>query len=349
MIYYSHPVIQKDLQEIASYDLPWEKLKGRTILVTGANGMLATYLIYLFVYLNHKHETGICIQALSRDRKKLKELFGDIAPPDELCLLEQDISSPLSENRKIDYILHFAGNASPYFIKTDPVGILRSNIQGSINILERARRDDSKILFASTREIYGEVKDKSLLAESDFGLLDPTEPRSCYPESKRAAEALMVAYARQYGLHINSVRLAHAYGPGMKLKNDGRVMADFMAAAVDRKAIILHSTGDAERAFCYLADAVTGLITILLKAPAGETYNLSNETEPLPIREVAMLLANIEDEQPLDVVFDIPKQQDEAYCKYPRTGLDTSKLEALGWSPHISLKEGLSRTLQSFR
>lgn len=346
---YHHPTVQRDMRELAAEDLPWQQFDGKTILVTGANGMLATYLVYFFHYLNRTCGVAVRTVALSRNEGRLEALFGGLRMPGVTETLAADVCRPWPDT-PCDWLFHLAGNASPHFIRTAPADILQANLQGTFHALEAARRHHSRLCFVSTREVYGEVNDRLLLGEGDFGRLDPTDSRSCYPEAKRAAEALLTAYGRQYGVHTVTLRLAHAYGPGMKLNDDGRVMADFMAAAVAGRPIVLHSTGDAERAFCYLTDAVAGLLRAALLAPAGAVYNLANEREPLPIREVARRVARVADpEHPLDVQFDIPDRPDAAYCAYRRVGLDTARIEALGWQPRVSLDEGLKRTWESFR
>lgn len=344
MLNYHHPVVQADMKELAAQPLPWQVLHDRTVLVTGANGMLATYLVYFLHYLNRVCGIRVRTVALSRNVERMHTLFAGLEGTDATELLVQDICRPLPPGARADYILHLAGNASPHFIRTTPADILLTNLEGTVRVLDAARAWNSRVLFVSTREVYGAVTGRELLGETDFGSVDPAEPRSCYPESKRAAEALLVAYGRQYGVCANAVRMAHAYGPGMKLAGDGRVMADFMAAAVEGRPIVLHSTGEAERAFCYLTDAVAGLLTVLLKAPAGEAYNLANEREPMPIKEVARLVAGVDPVRPLEVRIELPAEQDTAYCNYKRVGLDTAKLEALGWQPRVSLREGILRT-----
>lgn len=345
---YDHPTVQNDLRELAGEALPWHLFDRKTVVVTGANGMLATYLVYFFHYLYRTHGIRVRTIALSRNAGQMERLFGALRTPDITELVAADVCRPWPE-MSCDWLFHLAGNASPYHIRTAPADILLANLQGTLHALDTARRCGSRLCFVSTREVYGEVTGLERLTEKDFGRLDPAESRSCYPESKRAAEALLTAYHRQYGVHTTVVRMAHAYGPGMKLHDDGRVMADFMAAAVTGQPLVLHSTGDAERAFCYLTDALSGLLHAAMLGPAGEAYNLANELEPLPIREVARRVAAVDAAHPVEVRFDIPEQRDAAYCAYRRTALDTGKLEALGWKPRVSLDEGIRRTWESFR
>lgn len=347
MVTYSHPIVQNDLNEICR--MPLFEFNDSTILVTGANGQIATYIIYSLMYQVLKHNMNIHVIALSRNRDKTQALFQDFLSNKHFSMLIQDVCSPIVYPEKIDYIFHLAGNASPYYIIHDPVGIMKSNLLGTINILELAREKDvKKILFASTREVYGKNETEDSLSEKSFGNLDCMDNRSCYPESKRAAETLCKSYYLQFGINFNVARIAHTYGPGMKLENDGRVMADLLACAVDGKNIILKSKGDALRAFCYVNDTICGLFTIMLKGKESEAYNLANETEEISILQLAELIIGIVPHKKLQVEFQIPQEQQSAYCNYKRVKMDTQKLESLGWNPIVSLKEGILRTIKSF-
>lgn len=347
MFGYNNHIVQADLQEITGTPIQWEEFQHKIILVTGANGMLATYLIYTFLYLVDKKGLDIKIIALSRSLEKTQELYAEFLNKPYFVILHQDICDPIEYNGRVDYIYHFAGNASPRFINSDPVGILQTNLKGMFNVMEFARdKEPERIIFASTREVYGAV-DADVLSETSFGYLDSMDDRSCYPESKRAAESILRGYYLQYGIKGISVRIAHSYGPGMKIENDGRVMADFIGDAVCRRDIVMKSVGDAIRAFCYITDAVLGLVQVTLYGMVGEAYNLANETEPMPIREVAQMICDSFPERKIKVIF-AGEQPKVGYCNYPRVALDTSKIEALGFTPKVGLKEGIYRTIKSF-
>jgi len=340
-------IIQEDLQRMCEARLPWRELDGKTVLVTGATGMLASYVTWLLLYLHEHAGIHVSIVALCRNRQRAEQYFGPYVGKSYFSLLIQDVCEPIAYEGKVDYVFHLAGNASPYFINTDPVGIMKCNLQGTINVLELARHHDVKrVLFASTREVYGKNEDAEQLNESAFGTLDPLDDRSCYPESKRAAESLLKSYALQYDVPFNTVRIAHSYGPTMNLENDGRVMADLLSDVVAGRDIVLKSSGEAVRAFLYVTDAVIGMFTVLFLGEPSTAYNLANETEPIPIKDLALLLTSFRKDIDLKVVYDTQRQDhSKGYCAYKRIALDTSKLEALGWSSKVSLKEGLGRTI----
>ena len=339
-------VIIEDLQRISEVHLPWRELDGKTVLVTGATGMLASYVTGLLLYL-HKHAgINITVIALCRNRQKAEQYFGSYLAKSYFHLLIQDVCTPIAYEGKVDYVFHLAGHASPYFINSDPVGIMKCNLLGTINVLEYARNCLSKkVIFASTREVYGKNEEAELLHEQAFGTLNPLDDRSCYPESKRAAETLLKSYYLQFGVNFNAIRIAHSYGPTMKLENDGRVMADLMSDVVAGRDIVLKSSGEAVRAFLYITDAVIGMFTVLFHGEPAKAYNLANESEPISIKDLAHMLAALRKDKKIQVV--VSEGEHKGYCAYRRTALDTSALEQLGWKPQISLKEGINRVLRT--
>ena len=342
-------IIIEDLRRMRQTDLPWQQLDGKTVLVTGATGMLASYVSWLLLRLHEEAGIDVSVVALCRNPQKAEQYYGSYVGKPYFRMLIQDVCDPIVYDGAVDYIFHLSGNASPHFINTDPVGIMRCNLLGTVNVLELARKKETaKVIFASTREVYGANEHADKLDECSYGVLDPLDARSCYPESKRAAETLLESYNLQYGVAFNTIRIAHAYGPTMTLENDGRVMADLLSDVVTGRNIVLKSAGDAIRAFLYITDAVIGMFTILFHANPSTAYNLANETEPISIRDLARLLISLRKDIDLKVVYDTLQQDPpKGYCSYKRIALDTSKLEALGWSSHISLQEGLSRTVST--
>lgn len=348
MFGYRNQIVQQDLREMSSVPVPWFRFDKKTVFITGANSMLGTYMAYLFLYLNEHLAVDVKTVVLSRSLDKTHDLFREFLDRDYFDIVHQDISSPIEYTGSADYIYHFAGNASPHFIKTDPVGILRSNLIGTFNVLDFAvAKNSSCVLFASTREVYGAVDGKEKLDESSFGYIDPMDDRSCYPESKRAAETILKSYCLQCGVPTVSVRIAHSYGPGMKTEGDGRVLSDFIGDALNGRDIVLRSSGDAVRAFCYITDSIIGLIYASLFGKCGEAYNLSNESEPISIREVAGLICSLFPERDINVRFECGGDH-SGYCNYRRVGLDTGKLESLGFRPSVRLSDGILRTVKSF-
>ncbi len=347
MIHYSHPIVQRDLADIVNSPINWKKLNHKTILVTGATGMLASYFSFLIKYLIEVEQAPIQLRLLARSKEKLQSVFGDETPSIRYHI--QDICTPITSDLLPDYIFHAAGGASPVQINTNPVGIIQANTIGTINVLELARQSAGcKVMFTSTREVYGKTEGITQINETDMGTLNPMDERACYPESKRIAESLLRSYASQYGVTFNSLRIAHSYGPGMQIKNDGRVMADFLDTALKGEDIKLHTSGEAERAFCYITDAISAIFSIMLEGIENEAYNIANETEPISIVKLAHLIQELSENHK---AVRIPKSSHipKGYCNYQRTMLSTKKLEGLGWQAKTSLRDGILKTLRSLR
>ncbi|MGR5192730.1 NAD-dependent epimerase/dehydratase family protein [Vibrio rotiferianus] len=344
MIEQRQSILADDNKRIYTVLPDWEALRDKTVLITGATGMLAACVVRFLVYLNKVDNLNINILILARNKQRVIDTFGETA--NEFTCFYQDVCEPLNYQSHIDFVIHAASSASPYHIKNDPVGIIKANVQGTSNLLELVKEMNvSNFLFLSTREVYGEVSGVEYIEETDFGHFDPLDARSCYPESKRLAETMLQSYAVQYGLTFNSVRIAHSYGPGMFL-NDGRVMSDLLGDVVNDKPIVLKSDGSALRSFCYVTDAVSALLLVMLKGERNTAYNIANENDEVSILQLSKLLTKLSGNQH-SVVHEIAS--DNAYCQYQRTKLSTSKLEALQWRPNIALSDGLQKTISYYR
>lgn len=340
-------IISEDINKIIN-SFPYEDyLKNKTILITGANGLIAKYLTYFFLILNEQKNTNIKILALVRNLEKAKQNF---QANENLIYINQDVCDAIEYDENVDYIFHAAGSASAIAIKTNPIGIIKANTIGTINVLEFAKTHNTKkVIFTSTREVYGRVEGIEQINEYDMGIIDPMSSRNCYPESKRIAETLFESYYNQHGINFNILRIAHTYGPTMEL-SDGRVMSDFIGAVVNDQNIVLNSDGTAIRSFCYVADTIEGILKVLINGESGEAYNLSNETEPHMIKDTAKILVELFPEKNLKVTFSNPGDETKkGYVNYKIVRLNTQKLENLGWLPSTTLKEGLKRTVKSFK
>ncbi|MBR6473500.1 MAG: NAD-dependent epimerase/dehydratase family protein [Firmicutes bacterium] len=343
-------MIREDMERIFDSLPDLESLKNKKMLITGANGMLAGYLVRFFAYLNSEKSFRMTVYALSRNGAKLEENFRDEIEQGGVIPLVQDVTDTIPDDITPDVIFHLAGNADPGSIMNDPDGVIRANVEGTVNMLELARKSNAEIVFASTREVYGALPEGTLkIREDDMGSLDMTDPRTCYPASKRKAEALLKDYNNKYYVNYINLRIAHVYGPGMKVENDGRVMADFLGDAIHGRNIMMKSSGEMLRAFCYITDAVSGILTAYLKGERNTSYNLANETEEISVRDLAGLIAGSASEKAglhkTNVVYDLSADK-SGYAKFKRVSLDTSRLEALGWRPEVSLEDGIVKTLK---
>ena len=269
-----NPIICEDVKSIINEPVCWEKLKGKTILLTGASGMLGSYIMAVLVFLNRDHDFGMQLYGLMRHPEKL-----DREVREQICVIQQSVTEPIRTDVRFDYILHTASPASPLIMRHDPVGTIAANTLGAWYTLKLAQESGAEgYLFISSREIYGQpYENQELFTEDTYGFVDPLNPRSCYPEGKKAAETMCASYRAQYGLNTKIARLAHTFGPGMTI-DDGRVQADFLRDVVNHRNIVLNSEGLAVRTYTYVRDAVSALFYILLNSPDDEmVYNISSE------------------------------------------------------------------------
>jgi UDP-glucuronate decarboxylase len=344
-----HTVITEDLKRIVSAGLPWERLFGKTVLITGANGFVPAYMLETLLYLNDTANARIHAIALIRNQEKAMRRLGHLADRPDLTMVVQDVRDPYSGPADVDIVIHAASPASPKHFGIDPAGTFEANVTGTRHMLEVARAAKSMgFLFISSGEVYGHLADPAMpVKETDYGYLDPINLRSCYAEGKRAAETLCACWHAQFGVPAKIVRLSHTYGPGMEL-NDGRVFADFVADIVAGRDIVLKSDGSARRPFCYLADATVAFFAVLLLGKSGEAYNVGSDLES-SIRDLAETLCRLFPERNCRVIRQ-ERKPDDPYVVSPVVGghFDLSRIRSLGWEPTTSIEEGFTRTVASY-
>lgn len=343
-------IVKQDLENIINHDLPWVKFKGKTVIVSGASGFLASYIVKTLLVLNHKRDYKINVIGLVRNENRAKEVFKDYINDKYFKLLVRDVNFPFKIKDKADYIIHAASKASPKYFAIDPAGVLLPNTIGTYNLLELARMNKIKcFVFISSSEIYGKGKGgKAAIKETDYGSLDPTDQRSCYGESKRMGENMCVVWMGQYKVPIKIVRLFHTYGPGMDL-TDGRIQADLVCDVVSGRDLILKSDGRARRAFCYITDAVLGIFTVILKGKIGGSYNIGNKGAEVSISDLAETLRDLFPKKNLKVKYQERKAGDKYLrSKYLVVRPNTDKIRKLGWKPEYPLKKGFKRMIESY-
>lgn len=345
-----HPIILSDLDAILSADLPWRDLAGKTVVITGAGGFLASWFVRTLAALNDRRDHAPCrIVGVVRNKDRALQRLGGMAGRSDVQLMTADLRAAVDLDVRPDIIVHAASPASPRQYLADPVGTLEVNTIGTANLLQWAEQSGGAcLMFISSGEVYGQTKD-GLICEDDYGYLDPTALRSCYGEAKRAGEAMCTAWSHQRGAATRILRPMHTYGPGISL-TDGRVFADFTADILARRDIVLNSDGTARRPFCYISDAMIGYFTVLFKGETARPYSVGNDEAVLSIRELAELMVHRAfPELDLKVVFASPETLGSA----PRTLIqgsipDLSRLRALGWTPRIDPVTGFRRTVMSF-
>ena len=336
-------VLREDLEAIIEENVSWEKLKGKTVLITGASGMIGTYMLQTLTMLNDKFGYGIKVIAALRNALKLPE---EVRNREDVEILIHDVTKNFDVKEDVNYIIHAASPASPLIMQNQPVETIAANTLGTFYTLSLAKEKNAEgYMFISSREIYGQPSEgQEFFYEDTYGFVDQLNPRSCYSEGKKAAETMCVCYHDEYGLNTKIARLAHTYGPGMSIY-DGRVQADFLKNVFHNEDIVLKSEGTAVRTYTYIGDAVAGLFRILLDSE-DIVYNIGNEDGKVSIRELAEIMVSIYPERGLKLVFDIPEGGTKGTAPYTLGILNSGKLRSIGWKPKYSVKEGFKRTLE---
>lgn len=343
MMFTNIDTYMEDIQGVLKADFPWSRTDGKNILVTGATGLIGSFLTdVLMANPARKYHVWIC----SRNKESARKRFGTWWNDPCFHFFEQDLNNPLVIDTDFQYIFHTAGNSFPAAFANDPVGTLKGTVIGTDNLLRYSLSHNlERMVYVSSGEVYGDG-DVQSWSETDSGYVDPTSPRSCYPTAKRAAENLCACYCSQYGLDICTVRPSHTYGATFT-SADNRAYAQFIRNAVKGQDIILKSDGSQVRGYCYVSDCISAMLYVLFYGTGGQAYNISNESSLISIRELADLTAA---ECGTKVVFQIPDEKEKkGYSILKHTELDNTKIKALGWKPQTSIESGIARSVEIVR
>ncbi len=306
----------------------------KRVLVTGGAGFIGSHLTRRL--LDQGHDVLVVDNFYSSTRANLYDLLDE--PRFEL--MRHDVTFPLYV--EVDEIFHLACPASPVFYQRDPVATTKTCVHGSINMLGLAKRTGAKILLASTSEVYGDPT-MHPQEESYWGNVNPIGLRSCYDEGKRCAETLFFDYYRQHDLPIKVARIFNTYGPNM-LPNDGRVVSNFIMQALNGQDLTIFGDGEQTRSFCYVEDLVSGLIALMDSPPeVTGPINIGNPSDFTMLELAEKVLALVGGDSK---VVHQPLPTDDPVRRKP----DIDKAQSLlGWSPTVSLDEGLKPTVEFFR
>jgi UDP-glucuronate decarboxylase len=349
-----NPIVESDLQDIVSRELPWEKLSGCRVVVTGVGGFLGGYIARTLLGLHTAGKVNQPLQVigLARNLVRVRDRFQDISAGEKLELKEWDLNTiAVPDLGTANYVIHAGSHASPRYFGTDPVGTLLPNAVGTAALLEALHRspDPRGLLFISSSEVYGAVADNVPLAEAHFGEIDPAVVRSCYAESKRLGETLCVAWYHQHKLPTFIVRPFHTYGPGLQ-PDDGRVFADFVFNVIRNENIVMMSDGAARRAFCYVSDAIAGFFTVLLKGECALPYNVANPAGELSVMDLAELMVALYPDKNL-VVERRQESGESGYLAstFNRLVPDVRRLTSLGWQANVDPASGFQRMIEAYQ
>ena len=344
---YQSDLYMEDVHRVAGLELPWEKLRGKSVLLSGATGLLGSFLVDVLLEKNSADALNCTVYALGRSKEKADARFSKYANDPQLVFIPYDVKKPFVRDDigTVDYVLHLASNTHPVQYATDPIGTITTNIIGLQNMLDFAvAHHAARFAFASSNEIYGENRgDVEFFDEGYCGYIDSNTLRAGYPESKRCGEALCQAYKSQKGLDIVIPRFTRSYGPTM-LMSDTKALSQFIKKGVAGEDIVLKSAGTQYYSYQYVADSVSGLLTVLLCGESGEAYNIAEEHSDIMLKDLAAIIAQFSGKS---VVFEIPDAVEAAgYSKATKARLDGHKLQALGWKPSYEIQSGIKRTIK---
>ena len=337
----------EDVDRVAALPLDWSPLGGRTVAITGATGMIGTFLVDVLM-----RRGNIDVVALGRSEDKARVRLPYFESP-SFAFERYDVNDPDAMPQvAADVVFHLASNTHPRAYATDPIGTITSNVQGLRNLLEwifpekapEGATTTRKLVFASSNEIYGENRgDVDLFAEDYCGYIDCCTLRAGYPEAKRLGEALCQAYIAQRGAAVYIPRVTRTYGPTM-LMSDTKAISQFVKKGLAGEDVVLKSEGTQLYSYQYVADTVAGLLYVLLTGEPGCAYNIADPASDITLRDLAAAIADAAGTQ---VVFELPDAIERAgYSTATKALLDGSRLRALGWQPAYGIREGMARTLR---
>ncbi|MDC0563062.1 NAD-dependent epimerase/dehydratase family protein [Candidatus Pelagibacter ubique] len=344
-------IIENDCEQIIiEYKNQLKKLLGKKILITGGGGFLLSYFTKMLIIYNKKNKKKINITIIDKFLDKTNPNFKIFNSSKNVFILKRDVSLIKNFNQNFNYIIHGASIASPVIYKKFPIETIKSNVNGLLNILECYKKNKKlkSLIFMSSSEIYGDPDNANIpTTEYYLGNVSCTGPRACYDESKRLGETIATTFFKKYKLPIKIIRPFNVYGPGQKL-DDGRIIPDIIKKIIEKRNIVLYSNGKSTRSFCYISDQVRGLIEIMFKGKDGESYNVGNDKEVsiMEVSKLAIKLSNtnikIKKKISRDKTFNIdsPKRR----CP------NIDKLKKINnWKPKINLKNGLLKTINSYK
>lgn len=333
-----NPVFREDLEYIAGVDfLPWEELRHKTFFITGATGLIGFNLISALAFMNLHRGLPLKILAFVRNEAKAKKRFAEIiAAGAPLSFVVGDLENFPHVEEKVDYIIHGGSPTASRYFAEHPVETIKMNLVGATSLLEMAREKKIKsLLFLSSMEVYGSLHREEKVVEDHESFVSTMNPRSSYPEAKRMIEAMCSSYASEYDVPAKVIRLTQTFGAGLR-KEDNRVYAQFIRSGMACEDIVLFTRGGTRHSYLYTADAVTAILTVLLRGKAGEAYNAANEETYCSIKEMAELVAGL---YGVKVTVKESAESSRIYPPELYMNLDVYKLKALSWRANTSLKD----------
>ena len=338
-------LIDSDIKEVVErLGDQTREFAGKTVLLTGGRGFLGRYFTEIFAHLN-EHVLREPVKVVVLDNLITAGKLGAEAPDrSDIHFVHHDVILPYEWDGKLDYVVHAAGIASPYYYRAYPLEALEVSISGTRHMLDLATRHHARFMFFSSSEIYGDPDSKHVpTPESYRGNVACNGPRACYDESKRMGETLCYVFHTTFGTFTNVVRPFNVFGPGMQ-ETDYRALPNFASGIKAGKPLRVYGAGNQTRTFCYVTDALVGFMLIMLRGVPGETYNIGT---PEPEVSIVDLVHHLEKTLGRSLKTEIVEHPDSYPADEPQRRcpqIRKAKLQ-LGYEPRVELDEGLRRFL----
>ena len=347
-------IIAKDIETVAACDLPWERLTGKTVAIVGATSMLASHIVDALLGLKRLRGTGPAkVIAAARNLDKANARFAHHGDDPALEIVPVDVATDIDPSifSGARIMVHAASIARPD--RQRPLDVMAPNLLGTWRLLDIARNlpGFEQFVYFSSGIANGEnIKSKVPITEEMYFPTSCLSPTSCYTESKRAGESIAKAFMDQYGVPVKIIRHFGTYGPGMDLDNDPRAFTSFVRCAVDGQDIVLHSTGEETRFWCYIADATEAFFRVLFADEFGTAWNVANDRAGSTIYEFAEAVTRQDPRGKSRVTFN-PGSVPEGYTPFKSDEItvpDIGKLRGIGFDPSVGIDEGLRRTVRAY-
>jgi dTDP-glucose 4,6-dehydratase/UDP-glucuronate decarboxylase len=316
------------------------KFEGKKIFISGANGFIASYIVDLFSYHNMNAKKSIKMILVNKNDVKKTSRLGHLIGNKNIKFVAKDISKIGDILRGVDIVIHAASRATPKLNLDNPIDTIDSNVLALRKLLELSVKNNVKeFVYFSSADIYGNPHEEYIPTPENYpGNVDTLSWKSSYVESKRMGETLCYQYSKHFGIDVKILRIFNIYGPG--LRDDGKIIAEFFRESKNGNDIIINSDGQPRRSFCYITDAIKGIILAIVKGKSGEAYNIGADNNNITIEDLAYLIKN-ETKSKVNIKI-LGERRKESIWKDNRCP-DLNKIRGIGFRPEINLKDGLHR------
>ena len=343
MNFYAIPQWIADIDTVTQVLPELPELAGKTVMITGAAGLICSAVVDIIFRYNETHEVPITLLAAGRWPEEMENRFGSYCGKSYFKFVTYDAAKGNNDlSIPCDYVIHGASNAAPDLIVKEPVETMCSNFTGLLELLRYSSDCGAKrVLYISSSEVYGKKEGSEPYHENEYGYIDLLNPRNSYSVGKRAAETLCASYSAEYGIETVVVRPGHIYGPTAS-PTDTRVSSAWAFAAARGEDIVMKSDGSQMRSYCYCLDCASAILKVLLRGENINAYNISNRDSIISIKEMGQLLAQAGSVQMIQEKASV--REKKGFNPMNISSLDSSKLEGLGWKGCFDAIKGLRHT-----